>query len=132
MKQKRDTKMNKNIKELFKTKDIKHTTAREAILEVLNLAKKPLSYEEIKNLLKIDMDKTTFYRNVSLFEEEKVVQKFESNDKKWYFELIKKSHAHFICENCSNITCIDFELDEKLGEYEVNSILFKGICKDCK
>jgi len=122
----------KNVKKLLNSNNIKLTTAREAILWVLNDAKKPLNYEEIKSLLKIDMDKATFYRNISLFEDEKIVQKFESNDKKWYFEIIKKSHAHFICDSCHNIICMNFNLNENLEEYTINSVLLKGICKDCK
>jgi Fur family ferric uptake transcriptional regulator len=122
----------KNVKKLLNSNNIKLTTAREAILWVLNDAKKPLNYEEIKSLLKIDMDKATFYRNISLFEDEKIVQKFESNDKKWYFEIIKKSHAHFLCDSCHNIICMNFNLNENLEEYTINSVLLKGICKDCK
>lgn len=122
--------MKKNIKKLIT--NIKLTTAREAILEVLSSAKKPLSYEEIKNLLKTDMDKATFYRNISLFIDEKIVQKFESTNKKWYFELTKKTHAHFICDSCHNITCMNFDLSENFKDYTVNNILLKGICKNCK
>lgn len=124
--------MKKKVKDLLSSNDIKFTVAREAILKVLSSAKSPLSYEDIKHILKIDMDKATFYRNISLFENKKIVQKFESNDKKWYFELTKKSHAHFVCESCHNITCIDIKINKNLKEHKVNNILLSGICKDCK
>ncbi len=60
--------------------NIKLTTARKSILELLINSNKPLSYEDMKD--KISMDKATFYRNITIFEEENIISSFESNDKK--------------------------------------------------
>ncbi|MFV0482399.1 MAG: Fur family transcriptional regulator [Campylobacteraceae bacterium] len=124
--------MQNKIKEFFLENDIKHTIAREKILEVLYEAKKPLSFEQIKPLLKVEMDKATFYRNISLFEESGVINKFEADDKKWYFELITSAHAHFICESCHNVICMDFAVGKNLKDYIVKNVLLKGICKNCQ
>ena len=45
--------------------------------------------EDIKS--DISMDKATFYRNISKFEEEDILNSFESNDKKRYY----KAHQDF-------------------------------------
>lgn len=124
--------MNKKIEKLLNKNNVKHTTARKAILEALYKASKPLSYELIKTSLEIEMDKATFYRNIALFEESGIVHKFDSDDKKWYFELAKKTHAHFICESCHDITCMDFNIGKNFKEHNVKNIILKGVCKDCK
>jgi Fur family ferric uptake transcriptional regulator len=118
-----------NIKELIEDKNIKLTNSRKSILEVLANSSKPLCYEEIK--ISINMDKATFYRNITKFEDENVINSFESNDKKRYFEIKKSNHAHFICTNCSKIECIHEELNFKLVKHKIENIIIKGICPKC-
>lgn len=60
------------IKENFS--NIKLTSARKSILDILINSSKPLSYEDIKD--KISMDKATFYRNITIFEEENLINSF--------------------------------------------------------
>ena len=115
------------IKENFS--NIKLTSARKSILDVLLCSKRPLSYEDIKD--KIIMDKATFYRNIIFFEEENLINSFESNDKKRYFEIKDKEHSHFICNNCSSIECIFEKPNFTLEDYKIDNIILKGRCKDC-
>lgn len=118
-----------SLKNITDFTNIKLTTARKSILEILVSSNKPLSYDEIKD--KISMDKATFYRNISIFEEDGIVESFESNDKKRYFEIKKSPHSHFICTDCSNIECIHESLDLNLKNYIVENIILKGKCKKC-
>ena len=118
-----------DIEKLTNNKNIKLTTARKIILEILVNSNKPLSYEDIKN--ELSMDKATFYRNITKFEEENLIDSFESNDKKRYFEIQEKKHSHFICTSCSNIECIHKKLDLNLGDYQINNVVIKGICPKC-
>ena len=111
------------------TKNIKLTTARRAILEILVDSNKPLSYEDIKD--KLAMDKATFYRNITKFEDEDIISSFESNDKKRYFEIQKTKHSHFICNVCSQIECIHEKLDIKISGYQIDNVILKGICPNC-
>ena len=115
------------IKENFS--NIKLTNARKSILDILINSSKPLSYEDIKD--KISMDKATFYRNITIFEEENLINSFESNDKKRYFEIKRVAHPHFICSSCSKIECIHKKIDLNLPEYKIDNIIIKGICKEC-
>jgi Fur family ferric uptake transcriptional regulator len=117
------------IKQLILNKNIKLTPARESILEILINSKKPISYDDIKDQL--SMDKATFYRNIIKFEEEKLINSFESNDKKRYFEIQKSKHSHFICNICSSIECIHEELTPLIDGYQIDNILIKGICPKC-
>lgn len=116
------------IEELIKNKNIKLTTARVKLLEILKEADRPLCYEEIKN--DISMDKATFYRNISKFEEEGILNAFESNDKKRYFEVKLNPHAHFVCVKCNSIECIK-DIDITLTNYEINNVIINGKCPSC-
>ena len=111
------------------SKKIKLTTARKAILEVFVNSNKPLCYEDIKDDL--PMDKATFYRNVTKFEDEAIINSFESNDKKRYYEIQKTKHSHFICNICSTIECIHEELDVQIEGHQIDNIIIKGICPNC-
>ncbi|GIU01681.1 transcriptional repressor [Sulfurovum sp. TSL6] len=116
------------IEELIKDKNIKLTTARVKLLEILKEADRPLCYEEIKN--DISMDKATFYRNISKFEEEDILNAFESNDKKRYFEVKLNPHAHFVCVKCNSVECIK-NIDITLPHYEINNVIINGTCPSC-
>ena len=116
------------IEELIKDKNIKLTTARVKLLEILQEADRPLCYEEIKN--NISMDKATFYRNISKFEEEGILNAFESNDKKRYFEVKLNPHAHFVCVKCNIVECIK-NIDITLPNYEINNVIINGTCPAC-
>lgn len=116
------------IEELIKDKNIKLTTARVRLLEILKEANRPLCYEEIKQ--DISMDKATFYRNISKFEEEGILNAFESNDKKRYFEIKLKPHAHFVCVVCNKVECIK-DVSITLPGYEVSTVIVNGKCPSC-
>jgi len=118
-----------DIENLVKEKDIKLTTARTEILEKLIHAKKPLSYDDIKK--DISMDKATFYRNITKFEKKMIVNSFESNDKKRYFEIFESPHPHFVCVVCDSVECIKKHLEFKLSGYTIENIILKGKCKKC-
>ncbi len=117
------------IENIVKNKDLKLTNARVEILEKLLHATKPLSYDDIKD--NITMDKATFYRNITKFEEKMIVNSFESNNKKRYFEVAQLPHPHFICIKCDKVECIKETLEFNLHGYTIENIILKGKCKDC-
>lgn len=113
----------------LKKTNLKVTSARKELLEILTAQKKPISFEDIKDIL--TMDKATFYRNVLKFEEESIVSSFESNDKKRYYEMQRVPHAHFICNSCSSIECLKNVALVELSGYKIMDMIFKGVCKNC-
>jgi Fur family transcriptional regulator, ferric uptake regulator len=117
-----------SIEDLIKNKKMKLTSARREILDTLDKAHNPLCYDDIKT--KLSMDKATFYRNIAKFEEEGLLNAFESNDKKRYFELKVNPHAHFVCIVCNKVECIkDLKID--LEGYEIHNVIVNGKCKEC-
>lgn len=118
-----------NIENIIEEKNLKRTSARKELIEIFSSCKKPVSFEDIKE--KINMDKATFYRNVSKFEQENILSSFESNDKKRYYEMFRSPHAHFICSACNTIECIQDIKPAKLKGYKIVDTIYKGLCKDC-
>ncbi len=123
--------MNEKIISILTLSKLKVTDARCALLEVFLKSKTPLNYEQIKSKLSFNMDKTTFYRNVQTFEKKGIINKFESKDRVWHYELATETHAHFMCEVCSKIECLDIEIPSILKECEISTVTLKGKCEDC-
>jgi Fur family transcriptional regulator, ferric uptake regulator len=117
------------INNIIEEKNLKVTSARKELLEILSSQKKPISFDDIKD--NISMDKATFYRNISKFESESIVNSFESNDKKRYYEIQKFPHAHFICNVCNTVECLNDIFDVKIDNYIIQDMIIKGICKRC-
>jgi len=118
-----------HLKQLIHNKNLKFTPAREAILKIFSEASQPLSYENIKTQL--SMDKATFYRNMLTFEKHGILNSFESNDKKKYYELKGTIHGHFICRQCHQIKCLNSNFSFLLNEYEIDNIIIHGLCPQC-
>jgi Fur family ferric uptake transcriptional regulator len=118
-----------DINRLLEDSPIKMTKAREAILKELISHDQPLCYEDIKDC--ISMDKATFYRNISMFEEEGIVVSFESGDKKRYYELKRAPHMHFVCNYCNSVTCIEQPIGIDIPNYAIENVILKGRCPSC-
>lgn len=112
--------------------NIKPTAARVEILEVLSQASAPLNYEQIIAKMRFSIDKATFYRSVGVFEKEGLVAKFESDDRKWYFECSPVEHAHFICETCHEVRCTNVPIPKASEGNAIKSVILKGTCKTCQ
>lgn len=123
--------MDKKIRSKLSSVGLKVTEARCAILRVLAKNKSPQNYEQIKKRMLLSIDKATFYRNMQTFEEKGLINKFESEDRVWHYELGKRNHAHFMCSVCKKILCLNLDIPNQLNMYEITSITFKGICKNC-
>ena len=117
------------IEELIKNKKLKFTPARQMLLEIFFKASQPLAYEDIKS--QITMDKATFYRNMTTFETSGILNAFESNDKKRYYEMTEKQHAHFICSECHSVECLNEVPHFILKNYKIDNIIVHGICTRC-
>ena len=117
------------LEELIKNKKLKFTPARQMLLEIFSKASHPLSYEDVK--AQLTMDKATFYRNMTTFESSGILNGFESNDKKRYYEMTDKLHAHFICSECHHVECLEENPHFLLKNYKVDNIIVHGVCTGC-
>jgi Fur family transcriptional regulator, ferric uptake regulator len=111
-------------------KDIRFTPSRLHIIELLKTYSKPICYDDIKDSLK--MDKTTFYRNISDFEQKNMINIVQLNNKR-YFEINQKdNHFHFVCTTCENIICMKKEnLNIAIKNHKIDSVIINGKCNNC-
>ncbi|GAA0745056.1 Fur family transcriptional regulator [Clostridium oceanicum] len=129
---------------LLKEKKLKITKARVSILNILNVENHSLSVEDIYNMLKekgIIINLSTVYRNLEIFSNKNLIQKFIIDDGKSKYILKKhKSPKHIVeCKMCHKeieIECPIPQIDElvtkKTGFCCVDHQLkIKGICKSC-
>lgn len=108
--------------QLLRDHHIHITDLRLEMLEILIQAKHPLSFEGFA----IQANKTTFYRNMELFEQNGIVSKSEMQGK-FFYELAEMAKAHFVCDVCKEIK--DFDLPPIKGK--VKSVVVKGVCEEC-
>lgn len=111
-----------NAIELLKDHHIGISDLRVQMLEILSKANTPISFESFP----LEANKTTFYRNMELFEREGIVIRTEI-ERKGFYELASKARAYFVCEVCKEISNIS--IPEIKGK--VKSVLIKGVCEKC-
>lgn len=112
--------------QLLRKHAIHITDLRLEMLETLLQARQPLSLEGFS----LRANKTTFYRNMELFEQAGIVSKLEMQGKCFY-ELAEMAKAHFICDVCKEITDFDCSAISPL-KGKVKSVVVKGVCEGCE
>lgn len=132
------------LKEILKIKGIKVTNGRIEILNILKKAENSLSAEKIYQIFrdnKININLSTIYRTLELFEEKKITEKITLGDGVFSYKLKKKTHRHYLeCDICHKeveIPCPMSQIEEivqnetgfTLTEHD---LVMRGVCKDCK
>jgi len=128
--------------EILNHHNLKRTSCREGIIEVIMNSKQALSENEIRDRLVGNYDRSTFYRSFRTLEEHKIVHKIVVDNQIVKYALDntvthKSEHAHFYCNVCNIVKCMDdvpihkFSLPKGYCEQETE-VLIKGICINCK
>ena len=120
--------------------------ARDAKLEAKNGTKRELKRDaklEPKPVKKISADVVTIYRNLSIFEDLKIIGRCDFSDDEVMYEVLHGDHAHhhhhIVCKTCKKIEPLEFCIVEgqeqilaKLGYQDLSHRLeFSGVCPDC-
>ncbi|GAA0077522.1 Fur family transcriptional regulator [Clostridium sp. CTA-5] len=134
------------LKDFLRTNGIKITKARVEMLNILKSYEFSLSAEKIYQILKknnIDINLSTIYRTLELFEEKNIIDKIVLEDGVFSYKLKKKTHMHLlqcdICHRKVEIPCPMTQIEEMvqsktgftLMEHNIDIVL-KGVCKECK
>jgi Fur family ferric uptake transcriptional regulator len=123
--------------EILKENGYKLTENRISILKLLVSSNKPLTLKEIQQQSN-NIDFTTVYRVINLFNELKIVNQLTFFDKQQYYEILKdEHHHHVICQKCGKIDRIDLCVSNKVSQltnYTItnHNMEFEGICPECK
>lgn len=135
------------IKQLFKTNNIKNTQQRHMVYSLLKNKKQPLTAEEIYKNISGKLNKTinlsTVYRILDVFTEKNLILKSQIQiNAKVLYEINHRDHRHhLICVKCNKILPIK---GCPLGEYEQtlekdtgyqiidHNLEIKGVCPRCQ
>lgn len=127
----------------LKIRNIKPTAMRELVLKVLTEQDRAISLADLEQ--KFDnADKTTLYRTLKTFEENKLIHSIDDGTGSVKYALCKETcqchpedlHVHFHCTKCQQTYClndisipsIDLPTNFKL---ETINMVVKGICSNC-
>ncbi|AGX44965.1 Fur family transcriptional regulator [Clostridium saccharobutylicum] len=131
-------------KEFLKQKGIKITKGRVEILNILKNSQNSLSAEKIYQINRdnnININLSTVYRTLELFEEKQITEKITLNDGVFAYKLRGKTHRHYLeCDICHKeveIPCPMSQIEEMVQNttgftLTNHDLIMKGICKDCK
>lgn len=125
---------------------IKVTKGRLNILDILSKSDSAMSAEcifEHCKIRSINVDLSTIYRSLELFENKQLIRKFDLGQGKYSYSIRKESHKHILqCKLCHKQVEIDCPLQEieelvksKTGfVFAKEELNFKldGICENCR
>lgn len=131
-------------KEILKEKGIKITKGRIEILNILKNSENSLSAEKIYQINRfnnVNINLSTVYRTLELFEEKEITEKINLNDGIFSYKLKGKTHGHYLeCDICHKeveIPCPMLQIEELVQNstgftLTDHDLVMKGVCKDCK
>lgn len=122
--------------------NLKRTSCREGIIDIVKNAKQALSENEIRERLTGKYNRTTFYRSFKTLVEHKIIHKIiVDNQMVKYalsnFKILKNEHIHFFCNECNTVKCLNhipvqkYQLPEGYVDAEID-VVIKGKCSNCK
>lgn len=136
--------MNTFAKDTLRLHELRHTSCREDILEILQNRASALSHGDLENGLKDRYDRVTIYRTLKTFVDKGIIHKVLDEDGLRY-ALCKDAcqdhnhhhdHVHFKCQMCGKTTCLEdihvpsLALPAGFKSKEVN-LLIQGTCSIC-
>lgn len=134
---------NNDIEIILSEKGIKPTANRILVMKELTSVQHPVNLAELEISL-APMDKTSIFRVLDLFAKHNLIHVIEDGSRSLKYEIclgrgnhsIDDHHAHFYCEKCRSIICLDkistynVHIPDELNVKSVN-LMFKGICQKC-
>ncbi len=136
--------MENKIENILKKKNIKATTMRMLIYEILQKNKKALSLYEIEQQFD-NADRTTIYRTLKTFQDNYLIHSIDDGTGAVKYALCDEGctcgpddlHLHFLCTKCGQTYCLretpvpKMDLPEGFT-YESANFVIKGICSSCQ
>jgi Fur family ferric uptake transcriptional regulator len=130
-----------NSIEVLNSHNLKRTSCREGIIDVMLTAKEALSENEIRDKLLGNYDRTTFYRSFKTLEEHHILHRIVVDNLKVKYAVNPaltgaQAHAHFYCKECNTVLCLThIPIQNPLlpqGYLQTETeLLIKGYCSRC-
>ena len=131
-----------NYETLLREHALKVTPQRLNILALMDKAGH-VSIEELYTQVKkicISISLATLYKNINAMLDNGLLSEVKLPQFKSRYEITKHTHAHLVCEVCTELKDIDIDLKalvnktENRSSYKINdtSLIFSGLCSKCK
>lgn len=120
--------------------NLKKTPVRLKILSQFMSVDHAQSFFDLKEILSKKIDKSTLYRTLKSFEDAGIVHRITDATGvakyAYNYEEHNLEHAHFICENCDTVYCVDTQKfsDVELPKgFQINTMqtTLMGTCANC-
>ena len=135
-----------NFRQLLDRHQLRPTTLRLRVLEILGAASQALPVQKILALIRIErsVNKVTIYRILGDFCNLGIIRKINPEGRSTFYELACEHHPphpHFQCCRCGEVQCLESisldhlcaELQEVLGPGALRvEIRVEGICPKCQ
>lgn len=132
------------VRTLLKSRGLRVTKSRVAMLELLTQAERPLSCAEVTERLGANRcDPATVYRNLIKFVEVNLMAVVSRVDGIAHYQRVTSnqgahSHPHFICDDCGEIMCLpataysSLVVDDHWAlAVKQAQVQLRGECPDC-
>ncbi|MDD3579986.1 MAG: Fur family transcriptional regulator [Desulfobacca sp.] len=135
-----------NFRQLLGRHQLRPTTLRLRVLEILGAAPQALPVQKILALIRTErsVNKVTIYRILGDFCNLGIIRKINPEGRSTFYELACEHHPphpHFQCRRCGEVQCLESisldhlceELKEVLGPGALRvEIRVEGICPKCQ
>ncbi len=106
--------MAKNTEEIraaLRTRGLRATPSRIAVVDVLRSAGAPMSHGDVAERLATQpWDRATIYRNLTDLASAGLARRTDVGDHVWRFEAVTNdhdtAHPHFVCTECGTVECM--------------------------
>ena len=134
----------KKSEAILREKKLSVTKTRIDLLDLFIEKNKPLSIMDFKKTkLFKEMNESSFYRNVSKFEEAEIIRPVPTANEYQFYELVNDDihhHHHIVCTSCKAVKCLtECGLDKSFAkmaskvDYKLtgHSLELYGLCPKC-
>lgn len=134
------------MEKILKEHKIKITQGRVILISILSNSENALSVDDIKEQLKRrgeSLDLSTIYRNLELFTNKGIINKFDLGDGRYKYVMNHEEHKHILeCAVCHKEVEIDCPMQQveqlirnktgfTLAEDTHLDLKFQGVCREC-
>lgn len=132
-----------NHDDILNSRHIKPTAMRELVLKILSEQTSAVSLADIESIFD-KADKTTLYRTLKTFEENKLIHSIDDGTGSVKYALCKETcqcnpedlHVHFLCTKCQHTYCLNDIAIPSISlpvnfKLETINMVVKGICVNC-
>lgn len=136
---------NKEFIELLERNQLKKTSTRLTVLQILKASSSAVSQPDLETMLGKDIDRVTLYRTLATFEEKGIIHKVLNLNGTANYAMCSSScnqhahhdeHVHFNCTTCLNVYCLDdlkipsIDLPQGYLTQSLNLVAY-GVCNNC-